>query len=316
MEVSGATVEGCQEGPDVLYADPRYASGADVVSRRNFTTGAAAFAITVGLSRDAEAITPSQGSVPQGAAALGYTNKVIDLVPTVDDIAPGRTGNYALFDSMFYDPNPPDKSLYSMENGVLKIPLGKQVVTQSRNSTQGALPYLNGAIGFYMEFDVHLSDNHPDHWPAVWAMPQEHDLRQSDHYAGDPAHYERWMELDVDEGGFGPGTLSSVIDWQGVYDPRNHQYWRDYPADTVRGDVVTNLIAKGYLDRTQRHTFGASYEPGTGLIRWYLDDHLIFNASAPAIAAQQHFYMIAGAQTHGGNVPYNIYLNRIRAYAP
>jgi hypothetical protein len=107
-----------------------------------------------------------------------------------------------------------------------------------------------------------------------------------------------------------------VIDWQGIYDPRNNQYWRDYPADTVRGNVVTNLIAKDSLDRTQRHTFGTSYEPGTGLIRWYLDDRLIFQASAPAIAAQQHFYMIAGAQTQGGNVPYNIYLNRIRAYTP
>jgi hypothetical protein len=315
MEASSSAFESHQ-GPEVSYADPRYASRADVVSRREFTRGAAAVAVTVGLSRDAEAIIPLQESVPQGAAALRHTNKVIDLIPTVDDIAPGRTGNYALFDSMFYDPNPPDKSPYSMENGVLKIPLGKQVVTQSRNSTRGTLPYLNGAIGFYIEFDVHLSDNHPDHWPAVWAMPEEHDLRQSDHYAGDPPRYERWMELDVDEGGFGPGTLSSVIDWQGIYDPRNREYWRDYPTNTVRGNVVTNRIDKGSLDRTGRHTFGASYEPGTGLIRWYLDDRLIFTASAPAIAAQQHFYMIVGAQTHGGNVPYNIYLHRIRAYTP
>src|SRR5258706_6376339 len=263
LEASNAMMERL----GILYADPRDAGRAHVVSRRNFTTGAAAFAINVGLSRDAEAITALQGIVPQGAAALGYTNKVIDLVPTVDDIAPGRTGNYALFDSMFYDPNPPDKSRYAMENGVLKIPMGKQVVTQSRIITKGTLPYLTCAIGFYMEFDVHLSDNHPDHWPAVWAMPQEHDLRQSDHYAGDPPRYERWMELDVDEGGFGPGTLSSVIDWQGIYDARNHQYWRDYPTDTVRGSVVTNRIDRGALDRTQRHTFGASYEPGTGLVR-------------------------------------------------
>lgn len=286
------------------------------VSRRSFTRGAVALGLSTGLSRHAEAITSTQGTVPQGAAALGYNNKLIDLIPTVDDIAPNRMGDYALFDGMFYDPNPPKKSVYSMENGILKIPLGKMVVTQSRNSTQGASPYLSGATGFYMEFDVHLSDNHPDHWPAVLAMPREHDLKQSDHYDGDPAGYERWMELDVDEGGFGPGTLSSVLDWQGTWDPRAGQYWRDYPANTVPGNVTTNFISKDYLDRTRAHTFGASYEPRTSVVRWYLDDSPIFKAPAPAVAAQQHFYMIAGAQTRGANVPYSMYLNRIRAYTP
>jgi hypothetical protein len=307
-------IEGCNMSLWVGH-EKRHVTVAGVISRRNFTKSAAAIGIASACSRNAGAAIPSPDNVPQGAAALGYNKKIIDLIPTTQDIAPGRTGNYALFEGMFYDPTPPDKSPFSMENGVLKLPLGKSVATQSRISTQGTLPYLNGSTGFYVEFDVRLSNNHRDHWPAVWVMPQEHNIRGDDHEAGDPPGYERWMELDVDEGGFGPGTLSSVLDWQGMFDHRDGQYWRDYPANRIRGNVVTNFAAKDYLDRTKRHSFGASYHPGSRAIQWYLDDTLIFKASAPAVASQHQYYMIAGAQSHGAKVPYDMFLHRIRAYS-
>lgn len=263
---------------------------------------------------------------PKGASDLNYNTKVIDFAPTVNNIAPGRDGAYALFDGMFYSSTPPNKNPYYMDNGALVIPMGNGLCTQTRDSTAGTLPYLSGATGFYVEFEVHLSDNNPDYWPAVWLMPTEHNLAvpQGDVYPGDPAHYERWMELDIDEGGFTPTTLSSVVDWQGVFDPKNNQYWRDYPVDTVPGNIVTNTVNTPsgivspvtYLDRTQPHRFGASFDPVTVSCRFYLDDMLIFKCAAPPIGLKQHFYMIANANTHGQNLNYAMYLHNIRAYTP
>jgi hypothetical protein len=34
--------------------------------------------------------------------------------------------------------------------------------------------------------------------------------------APDSPGFERWMELDVDEGGFGPGLLGTVHSWSGI----------------------------------------------------------------------------------------------------
>jgi lysophospholipase L1-like esterase len=262
-------------------------------------------------------------ALPRGADLLRYTNKIIDISPTTADIAPSFTGAFSFFDSIFYDTNPPDKTPYFNAGSELGIPMGKQILSQNRSSLHGNLQYMAGINGFYVEWDVRLSGNDPDHFPAVWVMPQEHNAAQTDAYGAldpvggaDPAGYERWMELDVDEGGFGPSTTSSVIDWQGTFDNANGQYWRDFPTDTVPGNGITNKIGKGWIDRTQKHTFGASYDPRHNVVRWYLDNVEIFKAQTgvPTIAPFQNFYVITGAQTFGGNVPYTMYLSRIRAY--
>ncbi len=138
---------------------------------------------------------PPRGAIPPGAAALGYTRPVIYLTPTVDDISYDATSKN-LFSGNWYDA-PRPASTYSMTGGVLTLSQGGVLTTESRKSEPGALPLLLGSNGFYVEFAVKLSENDTDHFPAVWVMPQEHDVHQSDHQPGDPPHFERWMELDV-----------------------------------------------------------------------------------------------------------------------
>jgi beta-glucanase (GH16 family) len=202
----------------------------------------------------------------------------------------------------------PDKGPYRMsEEGALIIPLGKGIASQTRNSTAGVLPYLPGQKGFYVEFEMRLSSNSGDHWPALWLMPAEHDLAKRDHYPPDPPGYERWMELDVHEGGFNAGSLNSVISWEGIWTGQGG----------YKSKVVNNVSDPGSLDQTVWRRYGAAYQPRTNTVCWYVDDQLGFVAqgAAPEVARRQSFYVIAGAQTHGKNVPYEMHLRRVRAFS-
>ena len=138
------------------------------------------------------------------AAALGYTKRVINETPTAADIAPGKSGNFKWFSGQWYSQEVPSLDHYGTRDGVLALSLDGDLVSTPRDFSASKLPLLSGKDGFYVEFAVRLSDNDRDHWPAVWLMPAEHDGKR-DHHEGDPAGFERFMELDVDEGGFGPG---------------------------------------------------------------------------------------------------------------
>jgi len=134
----------------------------------------------------------------------------------------------------------------------------------------------------------------------------EHNLKHQDHYRGDPPNFERWMELDVDEGNFGPGTMTTVVSWQGIY-------------PNYRKDLNENHISHIPLDRSQWHTFGASYDPVKSQVAFWLDGKKTLTASAPdvpAIAAKQHFYLIVSNQEHKQHIPYLMYLRAVRAYVP
>jgi len=243
--------------------------------------------------------------VPPGAAALSYTLCVIDEHPTASDIASGSSGRYKWFSGQWWEP-PPPLTDYSTSSNVLVLSLGGDLVSTPRDFSAGALPVLSGSNGFYVEFDVQLSDNNQDHWPAVWLMPVEHNAQVQDCYPGDPAGFERWMELDVDEGGWGPGLLGTVHSWSGI--------WPNY-ANLSN----PNSLSRVALDRSQKHTFGASYEPLDHRVTWWVDGVRQMYAAAPyvpAIAAKQHFYLILSAQTHGKNIPYSMFISGVRAYIP
>jgi hypothetical protein len=124
------------------------------------------------------------GSVPPGAAALGYTKRVIHETQTAADVAPGKNGNYKWFSGQWYSRTAPSLDHYTTQDGVLAPSLGGDLVSTPRDFSAGKLPLLSGADGFYVEFDVRLSDNDRDHWPAVWLMPAEHDGKR-DHYEPD-----------------------------------------------------------------------------------------------------------------------------------
>lgn len=248
--------------------------------------------------------------IPRGAAALGYTNLVINEAPTASDIAPGSNGNFKWFSGQWWQ-TPPSLDHYSTQEGVLAISLGGHLVSTPRDFTTGALPVLPGKNGFYVEFDVRLSGNDLDYFPAVWLMPVEHnrnrDDQYPDQYPGDPPNYERWMELDVDEGGFRPGLTGTVHSWYGIWEERYQHI-----QNPNNGSPIP-------LDRTLQHTFGASYDPINRVVAWWVDDVYQMSATSPYVpdvGALQNFYLILSAQTHGLNKPYTMYVSGVRAFVP
>jgi hypothetical protein len=244
-------------------------------------------------------------AVPPGAAALGYTRCLINEVPAVSDIAPGRNGNYKWFSGQWFSKTNPSPNHYMTRDHVLALKLGGNLVSAPLDFSQGQLPLLSGAAGFYVEFDVWLSDNDRDHWPAVWLMPAEHDGKH-DHYEGDPQGFERFMELDVDEGGFGPGLAGTVHSTEGVYPKWKH----------IQNP---NNVSQVPLDRSQKHTFGASYDPVQQKVTWWLDGKEQMSAGAPyvpAVAARQHFYLLLSGQSHGAKKPHYTFVSAVRAFVP
>jgi hypothetical protein len=227
----------------------------------------------------------------------------MDEKPVAGDIGKGDSGDFKWFSGQWWAKRT-SMDHYATREGVLGLSLGGDLVSAPRDFTAGKLPLLSGAGGFYVEFDVRLSDNDADHFPAVWLMPAEHSAKMLDQYKGDAAGYQRWMELDVDEGGFGPGMTGTVHSHEGIY-PDFKQIQNP------------NNVAPGTLDRTKVHTFGASFEPGTLTVTWWLDGVKQMSAGppyVPAVAVKQHFYLILSAQTHGKNKPYWMYVSGVRAW--
>ncbi|MBM3477135.1 MAG: hypothetical protein FJX75_28030 [Armatimonadetes bacterium] len=248
--------------------------------------------------------------VPPGAAALGYTKCILDEHPTAADIAPGKNGDYKWFSGQWWAGEGPSLDHYRTQDGVLVLSLEGDLVSTSRDFSGAKLPLLPGPDGFYVEFEVRLSDNDPDHWPAVWLMPAEHNARQEDHYEGDPPGYERFMELDIDEGGFGPGLTGTVHSTCGVW-TKEHGY-----PEHVQNP---NNVSQTPLDRSQWHIFGGSYDPKQQQVTWWVDGQEQMSAGAPyvpEVAAKQHFYLIISNQTHGAKKPYDMFVRGVRAYVP
>jgi hypothetical protein len=248
-------------------------------------------------------------SVPPGAAALGYTNCVMNLSPTASDIAPGNSGNYNWFSGEWWEVPPALTNYSTISNALALCFTGVSLDLVSApdvNLSTGALPVLPGSNGFYVEVDEQLSDNNQDHWPAFYLGDMEHDAQAADSYPGDPPGFERWMEFDVDEGGWCTGLLGTVHSWTGV--------WPNYSSTSNPNNGDTNA-----LDRSQKHTFGGSYDPVHQTVAWWVDGVLQMSAGAPyvpAIAAQQHYCLILSAYSHGKNLPYKMYVSGVRAYAP
>lgn len=249
---------------------------------------------------------PSRGvEVPPGAAELGYTKCVINEYPDIADIAPGRNGNWKWFSGQWYVKDCPSLDHYKMIDGVLALKLGGNLVSAPLDFSEGKLPLLAGAEGFYVEFEVRLSDNDSDHWPAVWLMPAEHDGKH-DHYEGDPPGFERFMELDVDEGGFGPGLTGTVHSTEGIWPKWKH----------IQNP---NNVSPVPLDRSHWHIFGASYDPHRQEVTWWVDGQKQMNAGAPyvpEVAAKQHFYLILSGQGHKEKKPHFTFVRHIRAFVP
>ncbi|MGA2068830.1 MAG: hypothetical protein ABSG86_27935 [Thermoguttaceae bacterium] len=252
------------------------------------------------------AAAPAGRKVPPGAAALGYTKCVIDERPSVADVALDNKGASKWFNGLWCTP-PEPRGKFEMVDGVPAIhPCGVLVSAPRDFSPRGRLPLLAGKDGFHVEFDVRLSENDHDHWPAVWRLPIEYDQKNSNQYEGDPPGRTRYMELDVDEGGMGPGMAGTVHSW----------VWRDGRVERRRHNPNTLLFTP--LDRAKVHTFGASCDPTRTTVTWWLDAVKQMSTTkpyCPESAARQHFYLIMNATfQHKKDLDYRMFVSGVRAY--
>ncbi len=250
-------------------------------------------------------------SIPPGAAALGYTNCVYNFVPTTAEIAPGINGSFIWFRGQFWEPMPAATNFTTVSNALVINFTGSNLdlVSEPRDFSTGSLPLLAGTNGFYVEFDVQLSDNNSDHWACVWLAAEEHGPNQTngeyfDHYPGTPVGYEQFLELDVQESGFTPGLLGTVHNWTGIY-------------PTMSSITNPNNASTNAINMSAKHTFGASYDPIHQKVSWWVDGVYQMSTTSPyvpAVASEQHFYLLISAYSHGKNVPYSMHVSGVRAY--
>lgn len=250
--------------------------------------------------------------IPFGAATANCTKLLFDERPTVSDIKANTARDAKWFSGQWYAKRPPSLDHYSMTNNVLTLEAradgtyGDLCSVPRAWPEQGLLPLLPGKTGFYVEFEVSLSDNDSDHFPAVWLMPENKRAGKMIVQPGDPAAYERWMELDVDEGGFGPGWTCTVHNWFGKW-PEYHHIQNP------------NNVSKQPLDRTVPHRFGAAYLPKVQTVVWWVDDKRVLTATAPyvpEIGERSNYYLIMGAQMRSKKIPYKMFIHRVRAFVP
>ena len=243
-------------------------------------------------------------ATPAGATQVGALQPLFRDCPRLNDIDfTGRADGRKYYRGVYTGP-PKDRSFYEQADDGVVMQRGGVLATVKTTSYPGHFPLLSGARPFYIEAQVSTSSNHRDNFPAVWLMPIEHNARMEDVYEGDPKSFERWFELDIDEGGFGPGGHHTAISWSGI--------WPNYKK--IQNPNPTSKVP---LDRTQPNVFGVSYSPETLTVRWWLNGQQVLEATqpfVPEIAQRQNFYLIVSAQSHKNISHYQMKLLGVRAF--
>lgn len=243
-------------------------------------------------------------TTPEGATQVGALQALFRDCPRIEDVDfTGRADGRKYYSGVYTGP-PKDRSFYEQADDGVVMQRGGVLATVKTSSFPGQFPLLSGARPFYIEAQVSTSSNHRDNFPAIWLMPIEHNARMEDVYAPDPKSFERWFELDIDEGGFGPGGHHTAISWSGI--------WPHYKK--IQNPNPTSKLP---LDRTQPNVFGVSYSPETLTVRWWLNGKPVLEAAhphVPEIARRQNFYLIVSAQSHKNISHYQMKLLGVRAF--
>jgi hypothetical protein len=158
-----------------------------------------------------------------------------------------------------------------------------------------------------VEFCTFLSGNDQDYFPAVWMLPQEHNLVSTANY---------W-EVDIDEGGndrtsTDPGYVSVETGIRWVWNGSTY-----IPTTINNTQSAQNFGAN--IDRTKPHVFGASYDPTGKVLQYWLDGQKQFAISTAANDTEihnNHYYLIMSAESHGLLKPYSMYIKYFSAWHP
>ncbi len=260
------------------------------------------------------AVSQTCAGLPPGAAALGYNVQMFHVVPTVAMVSTTDTDStHALYPGELFTSiaaNLQELKYLTTVNGVFTINYtGAQTATwvssATHQATQGTIPLLLGSNGFYIEAGIRLDSSDPDHYPAFFLMPVEHNGLKQDHVATSPPGYEDWLEIDGLEEELSTGTAQhNLIHYQGIYPnyTRTMNYWRSPTPFTW----------------TVEHIYGASFDPIARVVQYYLDGKPTLKASfatAPTIVDTYHYYFILGVRNHGLKKPYQMYVSYVAAYS-
>lgn len=244
------------------------------------------------------------GSVPLAAMEIGAVWPLFRDCPQLAYLDfTGHTDNCKYYGGVWFG-KPKGEIFFEAADDGLIIKRGGALTTVKMSSHPGFFPLMSGAKPFYIEVQAAISSNDRDNFPAIWLMPIEHNLRLDDVYSPDPSGFERWFELDIDEGGFGPGGHHTAISWWGKWP--NYQKLQN-PKPT----------SKEPLDRTRPNVFGVSYDPRTLTVRWWLNGRKVLEVGppyVPDVARLQNFYLIVSAQSHRNISDYQLKFMGVRAF--
>ena len=258
----------------------------------------------VGMAHSAGQMICRDDVIPQGAADVQAHQLLFQDCPQIADLDfTGKADGKKYYSGVWWG-KPKDQSFYDQANDGLIIKSGAGVATVKMNSYRGHFPLPKGDRPFYIEAQISTSSNDKDNFPAVWLMPIEHNSRMEDVYDPDPRGFERWLELDIDEGGFGPGGHHTAISWSGM--------WPNY-----KKIQNPNPTSKNPLDRMLPNVFGVSYSPESLTVRWWLNGKMVLEATrpyVPEIARRQRFYLIVSAQSHKNISDYQMRFMGVRAF--
>jgi hypothetical protein len=236
-------------------------------------------------------------SIPVGAADLGYTNQIFYDEPTLAEVSTSNTATT----SKWYTPLT-HVGFLSMQGSELAIALEGGINSQAHGGKPGALPYLSGAQGFYIEFAMRLSSNDTDHFEGVYLETAEKTNGILDHLSTDPPGFQRWTEIDISESGYGPGSLSSVIEWSGISPHFSSRAFNSWGHDAP-------------LDFTKEHIYGVSYDPATNVLQWYIDNVPSWKTTpVGSVIKDFHYFVVMGAGSHGSHTPYDMFIRYVTAF--
>jgi hypothetical protein len=253
------------------------------------------FGLMLFISGLAHALTCT--NLPVGATVLGYTTQVFYDQPTLTEISTTNTDTT----SKWYPGTLASREYLSIQSSELAIALGGGITSHPHGSKPGAIPFLSGAQGFYVEFAMRLSSNEADHFEGLYLQTAEH-ADNTDHLSTDPAGFERWTEIDVSESGYGPGSLATVINWWGTNPHYTHQTFNNYGHDLP-------------LDYTKEHIYGLSYDPATNVLQWYIDNVPTWKATpVNSVIKDFHYNLVMAAASHGSHVGYDMFIRYVTAY--
>lgn len=242
--------------------------------------------------------------VPFAASEVGARDVLYIDCPRLEDVDyTGLGDSRKYYNGLWYKKKNSDNFFEAADDGII-IKIGGDLATVKVNSYPGYFPLFNGRQSFYIEVQASITSNDRDNFPAIWLMPIEHNFRLDDVYHPDPIGFERWFELDIDEGGFGPGGHHTAISWTGK--------WPDYKK--IQNPKPT---LKESLDRTKPNVFGVSYDPKTLTVRWWLNGRKVLEAGppyVPEVARLQNFYLIVSAQSHRNISDYQLKFMGVRAF--